>query len=83
MAKLQMCLRGGSDWGMRPGWLIRFQYDVDLVERLKNMIPHTYREWHQGPKSWWVSEEYEDELNELFSNWYALAKQQLPMFKEG
>ena len=82
MATLQMCIKGGSQYDKagRPGWLIRFDYDAKLVEKLKRMIPHTDREWHEGPKSWWVSTDYEKELEYIFDNWYALAKQQSVMF---
>ena len=73
MANLTQCVKAGSIAG-QPGWLITFNYDVELVERLKHEIYHTGREWREASKEWWVSEDYEDDLNELFSNWYALAK---------
>ena len=79
MANLTQCVKSGSTVG-RPGWLIKFDYDPDLIEKLKRGIYHTGREWRDDSKEWWVSEDYEDVLNELFSNWYALAKLQGTLF---
>ena len=79
MANLKLCVRGGST-KRETGWLIQFDYDAELVESLKNAIPHIMREWNPDTKTWWVSEKYETALNELFGNWYALAKCQSVMF---
>lgn len=43
------------------------------VERLKQAIPHTHREWNPERKSWWVSGEYDEALQSLFPNFYTLA----------
>ena len=76
---LTSCIKGGDVQG-RPGWIIQFIYDEQTIERLKHKIPHTEREWRVAEKCWWISEQYEDELNKLFSNWYALAKMQGTLF---
>ena len=76
---LTSCIKGGDAQG-RPGWIIQFRYDAEFIEKVKKAIHHTAREWREGPKEWWVSEQYEDVLDELFSNWYALAKCQGTLF---
>jgi len=79
VANLNQCYRGGNAQG-KPGYWIGFDYDTEFVEKLKKTIPHTHREWHKSKKIWWVSEEYDQELQTLFSNFYALAHQQRSMF---
>lgn len=79
MANLTQCIKSGNATG-QTGWLIKFGYDADLVEKLKREIHHTGREWREAFKEWWVSEDYEDVLDQLFSNWYALAKCQGTLF---
>ena len=79
MASLTQCIKGGS-FDNKPGWLIKFDYDVSLIEKLKKSIHFTGREWRDDSKTWWVSENYEDVLDALFSNWYALAKCQGTLF---
>ncbi len=76
---LTQCIRGGDE-GRRPGWVLRFHYDPDTIEKLKTCVPHTQREWRADKTEWWVSENYEYILMELFSNFDALAHQQMPMF---
>lgn len=76
---LTECTKSGSYDG-RPGWVIGFNYDADVVESLKNQIPHTEREWREKEKRWWVSEEYMDELKLLFANFEALALWQGKLF---
>jgi len=72
MTNLRQCFVAGSEEG-KKGYCISFDYDQDVVENIKSMIPHTYREWREATKVWWVAEEYEDVLNKLFPNFYALA----------
>lgn len=79
MANLTQCVKSGNTTGY-PGWLIKFDYDADLIERLKREIHHTEREWREGSKEWWISQDSEDVLDKLFSNWYALAKLQGTLF---
>lgn len=73
------CIKGGSQ-DRQAGYLITFKYDEELIETLKNSIPHTEREWREESKTWWVSENYECILNTLFKNFYALVYQQAKMF---
>lgn len=79
VANLTQCIKGGSSDG-KPGWLIKFDYDPITIEALKASIHHTAREWHDDTKTWWVSEDFDDVLDRLFSNWYALAKCQGTLF---
>jgi len=72
---LVSCIKGGDIRG-RAGWLIQFRYDVDFVERFKRVVDYRHREWRPDTKTWWVDEVYEAELDQLFPNWYALARLQ-------
>jgi len=72
MAFLTSCIKGGSD-DQRPGWLLQFQYDKNVVEALKAAVPHTEREWRPEALTWWVSEEHADAMKQLFTNFEALA----------
>ncbi len=72
MNNLRQCIRGGSKTG-RAGYLITFDYDEELVETLKHLIPHTEREWRQDDKVWWISITFEEVLKSLFHNFEALA----------
>jgi len=74
MAYLTQCIKGGSSYG-HTGWLIKFDYDRQILAELKRIHP-SGREWDLDNKVWWISEVYDNELNELFSNWYSLAKSQ-------
>ncbi len=65
-----------SDDQHRSGYVLGFQYDLDVVEDLKRLIPHTYRSWDADNKTWWVSKEYEAVLVKLFKNFEALTKWQ-------
>jgi len=79
MKSLTQCIKAGDSNG-RPGWLIRFNYDRDLIEQLKTSVPHTEREWHPDSSEWWISEIYNDSLKGLFGNFEALAFLQGKMF---
>jgi len=68
---LTQCIKGGSIDG-RAGYIISFNYDSEVVERIKT-IPHNYREWRPDEKTWWISGEYENTLESLFNNFHALA----------
>ncbi len=39
-ANLSQCVKGGDTNG-RPGYVIGFRYDAEIIERLKQSIPHT------------------------------------------
>jgi hypothetical protein len=72
---LTSCVKGGSSQG-KSGWIIQFKYDAEFIEKFKKTINHQHREWRPETKTWWVDEVYEPELDQLFDNWYALAKMQ-------
>lgn len=55
--------RGGFQG--RAGWWIRFDYDEELIERLKEKVPASLRSWDEDKKRWWVSLEAEDTLLKL------------------
>jgi len=79
MTSLNVYYKGGNESG-EAGYWIGFHYDLDAVESLKKIIPHTDRRWNEDKKLWWVSEEYDAKLCELFPNFYSLAHQQGSLF---
>uniref|UniRef100_A0A6M3KEC3 Uncharacterized protein n=1 Tax=viral metagenome TaxID=1070528 RepID=A0A6M3KEC3_9ZZZZ len=79
MKNLTQCIRGGSKEG-RNGFLIAFHYDEDVVESLKQHIPHTEREWREDSKTWWISVQYETVLKRYFGNFEALVYLQGSLF---
>ena len=42
-------IKGGSKDG-KPGYLLTFDYDPDVITELKQRIPHEYREWRPDDK---------------------------------
>lgn len=76
---LTYAIKAGSRTG-EPGWLIQFAYDKETVEQLKARVPHTDREWRPETAEWWVSEKYQDVLQEVFPGFHAMAFQQAGMF---
>jgi len=76
---LTTCIKGGSREN-KTGYIITFDYDEDTIEFLKANIPHTHREWRPDKKEWWVSQDYESELEKLFRNFNALAHWQKTLF---
>jgi len=78
---LTMCIHSGSE-DRRKGFRLQFNYDIDLIERLKRAVPHTEREWYPDIKTWWVSENYETVLTEMFSNFHALIHLQGHLFEK-
>lgn len=79
MANLNQFYKGGNRDG-RPGFWLGFRYELDIIEKLKHTVPCTHREWHEDKKMWWVSIDYEKELEELFANFHALAHLQGELF---
>lgn len=74
MANLTQCVKAGSE-EKTEGYLIKFDYDKDLVEKLKAAIPHIYREWRPETSEWWVSNGFQPVLRQLFGNFDTLANQ--------
>ena len=74
-------VKGGSQVG-KPGFLISFDYDAELVQRLKDTIPAHLREWRPEGKKWWVSEYCEKQLNNLFPGFLEAVVAQRPLFTE-
>lgn len=72
--------RGGSDG--RPGWWLSFDYDEQLVPRLKAQIAASERSWDEVGKRWWISE---DAVTQVLLILPALASylNQPPLFMEG
>jgi len=68
---LTQCIKAGSH-EERPGWLIKFDYDLKAIQSLKESVPYTEREWRPDTYEWWVSESYNDVLKKLFGNFEAM-----------
>ena len=64
---LTSCIQGGDD-ELNSGWRIQFEYNADIVENLKLLVPHTKRCWYPVERYWWISNEYTEEIKKLFSN---------------
>lgn len=79
MVSLNICYKGGNENG-EAGYWFGFHYDLDTVEAIKKSIPHTDRRWNDDKKLWWVSEQYDEKLCDLFPNYYALAHLQGSLF---
>lgn len=77
---LKVCFKGGNAY-RESGYWLGFDYDQDFIEKLKISIPHTHRLWDERQRLWWVHEEYDVTLRELFSNFYALAHLQGKLFE--
>ena len=67
---LSMCIKAGDET-LREGYMIGFDYDEQIVEDLKRLIPHTERSYYPASKQWWISIAYEGVLNNLFGNFEA------------
>ena len=57
--------RGGSLEG-KGGYIVSFDYDPDIIKELKERIPSQMREWRSDDKVWWISENCEKIINDLF-----------------
>lgn len=66
---LSQCYRANG------GWMIRFEYDAEKVEALKQAIPHTLRSWDPEAKLWWVHGAHEDTLLKLFPGFESFLNQ--------
>lgn len=71
--------RGGSSLG-KPGYLLTFDYDAQVVEKLKATVPSQFREWRPEEKVWWVSELCEKQINDLFPGFIEAVVAQRPLF---
>jgi len=77
---LTSCIKGFSRRDKKPGWIISFEYNELIIKHLKKAVHKNHHEWDRKAKTWWISELYEDVLDELFDNWYSLAKRQGTLF---
>lgn len=70
---LRQAYRGGLEG--KAGWWLHFDYDEELIAKLKSSIPATHRAWHEGKSRWWVSEEVEAEVLKLLPSLEAYLRQ--------
>jgi len=71
--------KAGSRDG-KPGYLISFEYDTELVQRLKSTVPASLREWRPEEKRWWVSELCQKPLNDIFPHFIEALAATKPLF---
>ena len=55
-----------SEWGA-DGCLYQFDYDVDLVAKIKE-IPTAGRKWIKEQKAWWIADQYEEIVKRIFAD---------------
>jgi len=72
-------VKGGSSEG-KAGYLLTFDYDSDIIQRLKDTIPGYLREWHPDTKTWWVSELCEKSINDIFKGFLEAVVAQKRLF---
>ena len=44
------------------GWVLKFNYDAEIVELIKAVVPHAARSYNAKEKLWAVDDEYAAEL---------------------
>jgi len=71
--------KSGNSQG-EEGYIISFNYDYDLIEKLKSTIPHNFREWNPDKKHWWVSSYCEKQINNLFPGFLEAVRAQRTLF---
>lgn len=59
------CWRGGHPTDGRPGWYVRFGYDEEVKDALKEELPSANRRWVPECDAWWVAEGHEATLRRL------------------
>ena len=65
MRGLKSWVKGGSSQG-KAGYWLAFEYDYDIVQRLKETVPSHLREWNPDKKHWWISEYCEKQIEDIF-----------------
>ncbi len=77
---LEWVIRAGHPETKDPGYRFKFKYDREVVQDLKQSVPHWRRSWDEEDKTWWVSEEYANVLSNMFGNFQAIIFQQGELF---
>lgn len=81
MTYLTALWRGGGDVNKSPGYRLQFHYDITTIQALKYAVPAVHREYREEDTTWWVIADkgYEPALEKLFTNFHALAFEQMRM----
>ena len=72
-------VKGGSSDG-RMGYILTFDYNYDLIQKLKETIPSYLREWNGDKKYWWIDERCERFINILFPGFLEAVVSQRRLF---
>ena len=79
MGNLRTWVKGGSSDG-RAGYWLSFDYNPDIIQRIKQTIPSYLREWNDDKKQWWVSELAERAINDIFKGFLQAVVAQKRLF---
>ena len=79
MAHLNNWVKGGNT-RRKAGYWLYFDYDADVIQKLKETVPSGLREWDAENKKWWVSELCEKQLNDIFPGFLEAVLSQLRLF---
>jgi len=71
--------KGGSS-NYQPGVWLWFDYDTEIIAKIKAKIPPDSREWQPDNGRWWVHESYLDKVDEIFRGFLEAYKAQIPLF---
>ena len=72
-------VKGGATDG-RAGYLLEFDYDPGIIQKIKETIPSSLREWHPEEKRWWVDEHCEKQINDIFPGFLEAVVAQKQLF---
>ena len=72
-------VKGGSSQG-ENGYIITFDYNPEVIVKLKSTIPAHLREWHPDARTWWVSELCEKQINDCFPGFLEAVVAQQKLF---
>ena len=76
---LRTWVRGGSSKG-KAGYWLAFDYNTDIIQRIKETVPSYLREWNAEKKEWWISEFCEKQINDIFKGFLDAVRAQRRLF---
>lgn len=70
---LHQAYRGGHEG--RPGWWLHFDYDPDLIEKIKKLHAES-RAWDEVHKRWWIREGVAEQVAVFIKGFEVYLRQQ-------